>query len=162
MAERNRIRTVVVTSAATILAVLLVLCIWLREPIYIVYKMRTAVAEKQRQILYHTNHQELAVELRRFATEQRWAKGGNNAPADFYYGDDPRLPPVLKPLAPSWVEISDDRIDVGCGMFIREQGHSFGVSVWRDGLPGSGAKKLDEGIWFYSDDGHIPSRFPFF
>src|SRR5437588_2167748 len=123
MAERNTGRTAVVASGVTVLILLLIFCIWLREPIYIVYKMRTAAAEKQRKILYHTNHKELAVELRRFASEQRWTKGGNNAPANFYYGDDPRLPPVLKPLAPSWFEISDDRIDVGCGIFIREQGH---------------------------------------
>jgi hypothetical protein len=161
MANRYTIRTAAISSAATILVILLLLCVWLREPLYIAYKMRTEFGEKQRKLLYHTNHKHLATELRRFATERRWDNEGKKATPDFYYGDDPALPPALKALGPSWVEINDDRIDVGCGGFVREQGHSFGISVWREGLAGSGVKKLEEGMWFFSDDEHIPGRFHF-
>ena len=38
---------------------------------------------------------------------------------------------------------------------------SFGISVWREGLKGYGTKKLTDGVWFYSEDERVPSRFSF-
>lgn len=158
-----RFKTAMIASIATAVLILTVCGLWLREPLYLVYKMRASVPEKQRRILYQTDSNAVAGAVRRFAAEQRWSVlDKTNSPPDFYYGDDQRVPASIRALEPSWVEIDDDHVDIGCGLFVREQGHSFGISVWRDGVEGSGTKKLGSGIWYYSEDGKIPSRFHLF
>lgn len=154
-------RKLILTSILTILAVGLLIGIIFRSPLMLVYAAVREPIAKEKKILYHTNHQALESELRHFAAIQRWDNAAKKAEPDFFYGDDQRLPPLVKEIKPSWVQISDDRVDVGCGGAIFDKTRSFGVSVWRRGLTGWGTKELLEGMWFYSDDNKVPSRLSF-
>ena len=162
MISLKTIKTAAISVTLAILTISIGLLILLRAPLYFVYKMRARIPESERKILYHVDHKQLAIELRKFAIEQRWNKlEKKEAKADFFYGDDQRLPDSVRVLKPSWVQIDDDQIDVGCGQIIWDETKSFGIRTWRDGLSGTGTKKLAEGMWFYSDDGRVPPRFSF-
>jgi hypothetical protein len=161
MPTRGALKIGVISFAAGILFVLLLLGFWLRWPLYLVYEAASANPQKERTLLYHTDHAELASELRRFAADRRWNKPDKKDTRDFYYGNDPALPRAVRALGPCWVEIKDDRVDLGCGEAVFDESRSFGISVWREGLPGWGTKKLADGVWFYADNGRVPSRFGF-
>ena len=161
MAARSAVKVGIISLAAGALFILLLLGIWLRLPLYLVYKAASENPQRERKLLYHTDHRELASELRKFASEHRWDVPDKRETRNFYYGGDPVLPPAVRALGSCWVEIKDDRVDMGCGQVVFDTTRSFGISVWREGLPGWGSKKLAEGVWFYSDNGKIPSRFGF-
>ena len=158
---RSAFKVGAISFATGALFILLLLGIWLRLPLFLVYEAASTNPRCERQLLYHTDHKELAAELRRFGAERRWNNPDHKAASDFYYGGDPALPPAVRALGQCWVEIKDDRVDVGCGQAVFDTTRSFGISVWREGLPGWGIKKLGEGVWFYSDKGRVPSRFGF-
>lgn len=148
---RTRVKAAGISAVITIVIIIVALGVWLREPLYMIYKTRNYFAEKETTLLYYAKHKGLATELRRFAEEQRWGRADKSPEPDFYYGDDPKLPALVRAVHPSWVQISDDRIDLGCGDVTWIGSRSFGISVWRTGIEGWGAKKLGEGVWFYSD-----------
>ncbi len=154
-------KKIILTSILTVLAVALLLGIIFRWPLMLVYAAVREPLAKEKKILYYTDHKALESELVHFAAIQRWGNPDKKTEPDFFYGDDQRLPPLLKELKPSWVEIRDDRVDVGCGGAVFDKSRNFGISVWRNGLSGWGTKELRKGMWFYSDDKHIPSRFAF-
>jgi hypothetical protein len=157
------VKTAALTAVVMIVGILLAFAIFFWRPIFLIYSMIREVPVKEKALLYKTEHEQLAVALRRFAAEQRWnnPEKENSQQRDFFYGDDQNLPAAVRALKPSWVEITDDRVDVGCGLAIWDVSRSFGISVWRSGLPGWGTKKLAEGMWFYSDDNRVPSRLSF-
>ncbi|SRR5579884_4200416 len=109
--------------------------------------------EAERQLLYNVNHAVLASELRSFANEKRWSKPVTGSDSDCFHKSDP-IPPSLKVLDPSQICVFDDRVEYDCGgPFL-----SFGIVVFRQGLAGHGTKNLGNGIWFYAEDGRIPSQ----
>lgn len=157
----SHFKTAAVSAAVTIFVTALLVGIYFRFPIYFAYKMASEIPERERKILYHVDHRSLAANLRKFAAERKWNNPDRRSQSDFFYGDDSALPAALRDLEPSWVQIKDDHIDFGYGVVARERSLSFGISVWREGLPGSGTKELEDGVWFYSEDGRVPSRFSF-
>src|SRR5207244_6490411 len=67
----NRHRSYAVACSLLILAVALTAIIYFRRPIFLVYRLSRIIPNEERRILYHVDHNALAVELRRFAAEQR-------------------------------------------------------------------------------------------
>jgi hypothetical protein len=128
---------------------------------FLLYSMTREIPGEERRVFYDIDHNALARELRPFAAERRWNNPNKASSADFFYGDDPQVPARLREFKPGWIQISDDRIDFGCGKAVWDKSLSFGISVWREGLEGHGTKKLAAGVWFYSEDGNVPSRFSF-
>jgi hypothetical protein len=109
--------------------------------------------EEERELLYNINHEVLASELRSFANQKRWSKTVPSADSDCFHKSDP-LPASLLILNPSQICVFDDRVEYDCGgPFL-----SFGIAVFRKGIPGHGTKKLGEGIWFYAEDGRVPAQ----
>jgi len=131
------------------------------RPLALVYELIRTIPREERRILYGVDHETLAKELRKFAAQERWNNPNKSETPDFFHGNDPRLPASLRQFHPGWIQINDDRIDFGCGQSVWDKSLSFGISVWRDGLEGFGTKKLGNGVWFYSEDGRVPSRFSF-
>jgi hypothetical protein len=125
---------------------------------YFTVQHRVAIALRQRWLANPRNAAAVAADLRQFAREQRWDHPDKtNTAANFYYHDDSRFSDAIKRLEPSWIQISDDRIDVGCGEITHEGVFSFGVSVWRDPkAEGYGTKKIGEGIWYYQQEDEYP------
>jgi hypothetical protein len=128
---------------------------------FLLYEMVRTIPREERRVLYQMDHAALAIELRRFAAERRWNNPIKSTTSDFFYGNDSKLPEQLRQFRPGWIQINDDRIDFGCGQSVWDKSLSFGISVWREGLEGHGTKKLANGVWFYSEDGRVPSRFSF-
>ncbi len=143
------------------LAVALTAVIYFRRPVALVYQLARIIPGEEKRILYDVDHKELAAELREFAAERRWNNWNRSPASDFFYGNDLKLPEELRQFRPGWIQIDDDRIDFGCGQSVWDKSLSFGISVWRKGLEGYGTKKLADGVWFYSEDGRVPSRFSF-
>lgn len=125
-------------------------------PIYMIYKWGRVIPDEENRVLYHVDHTKLAASLREFAAKQRWNNPDALRTPNFYYVDDPSLPVAVRDVHPSWVQINDERVDCGFGQIVREKSLSFGISVWRPGLEGYGAKKLADGVWFYAEDGRVP------
>jgi len=108
--------------------------------------------ENQRQLLYDINHEVLAAELRRFANQMRWERPVRHTEPESFNATDPVIPPALRILKLSGLTIYDDKIEYDCGTPFLD----FGIVVFKEGTPGQGAKKLGEGIWFYSEGTKIP------
>ncbi len=105
---------------------------------------------KERQILYEIDHEVFATIVREFAAAHGW----NESFVDHAYftNTDPEVPTVLRGLGFSLINMYDDRVDVDFG----GPSLSFGISVFQEGLEGYGTKKLNEGVWFYSENGKVP------
>ena len=125
---------------------------------YFTVQHRVAIALKEKWLANPDTAAALAADLRRFAREQRWdhpEKTGTAA--DFYYHNDSRFSDAIKDLEPSWIQISDERIDVGCGEITHEGAFSFGLSVWRDpNAVGYGTKRIADGVWYYQQEYEYP------
>jgi hypothetical protein len=139
---------------ASILAFVVVGGWLLIPPLYFDYKINSLNTAKERQLLYQLNHEVLGSELREFANQYRWSNPRHDAQFNYYRRTDSEVPEPLRALNPSAIRIFDDRIELEFGgAFL-----NFGIAAFRPGLVGGGNKKLGEGIWFYSEDGHIPKR----
>ncbi len=112
------------------------------------------VGHRERQILYRVDHSKLASELRTFATTRRWSTAPHRERPDHFSGDDSELPSSVRTLKPTAVWLLDDRIDVEFGGPLV----NFGIRVFPEGIKGDGVKELGQGIWFYADDGKLPSK----
>ena len=135
--------------------------IWARPLIAIAYLTvghRVAISLRQQWLAHGLNAATVAADLRQFARDQRLTRPEKvNTPYDFFYHDDSRFPVRVRLLQPSWVQISDDRIDVGCGEIGHDGAYAFGLRVWRDqNAPGYGTKKLGEGMWYYQQEYEYP------
>jgi hypothetical protein len=129
-----------------------------RSPIAFVLGLRHAITQGEQALLYQTDHKVLAQVMREFASERQWSSG--HPPRStfgdfiFFYGEDSSLPLALRVLKPSSVRVFDDRVECEFGgAFLH-----FGIAAFRPGLAGHGTKKLGDGIWFYAEDGRVPSR----
>jgi len=110
--------------------------------------------ERKRPLLYEINHEVLATELRRFGHKMRWSRPVKHSEPESFDLSDPVVPPSLRIFKASAITIYDDRIEYDCGSASLD----FGIVVFREGIPGSGAKELGNGIWFYSEDRTIPGQ----
>jgi hypothetical protein len=127
------------------------------SPLAFVIALRHSINQRERGLLYQTDHAALAQIMREFATDRQWASGQPTKsefdPLAAFRASDESLPPALRVLKPSGILIFDDRIELEFGgAFLH-----FGIRAFRPGLPGNGTKRLGDGIWFYSEDGYVPS-----
>jgi hypothetical protein len=108
----------------------------------------------KRQILYHVDHAALATEMRKFAEQQRLEKPITSVAPLWIRDSDPDFPSSLKILKCSSVIVFPDRVRLEFGgPFLH-----FGIFVFDRGHPGEGTKRLADGVWFYSEDGRVPSN----
>ena len=116
------------------------------NPISFAIGMRHAINQEERFLLTEIDHKLIAQVLREFAEKRGWTRLNLSA-------RDPNVPKELQVLKPSAIWLYDDHIEIDFGgAFL-----SFGLRVFKPGLVGNGTKKLDEGVWFYSEDNHVPS-----
>jgi hypothetical protein len=148
------IRVFGMLAGVTILFIALLVANYYFKPLYIAYKLPTLHRAKERRILYDYDHRLLAEQLRRFAWEKKWNSLSHESGELTFYGSDSSLPVVLKGLGPSKIRVGDDRVDFDCG----GPGLTYGISVFREGVAGTGTKRLGEGIWFYAEDNVVPDR----
>ena len=128
---------------------------YLAGPLYFVYEVDKTIKAKQKQILYGLDHETVAKELRKLGSETRWKKRANNHDRfDYYAGDDPALPVVVRGLGPSAIRVYDDKVEFECGGALL----NFGLIVYRPGIEGVGTKKLGEGIWYFCQNGYVPPK----
>src|SRR5438874_497651 len=142
----------VVLSLVVVAAVIAIYGVW--RGMSGMFIMHRLVLERERQLLYDVDHKTLASELQRFANEQRWSRNIRNADPDAFGTSNPATPASLRILKPSAIWIFDDRIQFDCGGPFLD----FGIVVFPEGTEGTGAKRLAAGVWFYSDDGRVPSE----
>lgn len=109
------------------------------------------MTRRQQQLLYDIDNVLLAEELRRFANDYRWKRADGRS-RHTLHGTDVALPASVRILEPAEVRVFDDRIELDLG----GAWMSFGIAVFREGCPGKGIKQLDEGIWFFSENGKYP------
>src|ERR1700719_558092 len=106
MISRAAKRTAIIWLAVSAILVLSV-GIGIREPIYLAYLLHQHmrdIAGKQHWLSHDLDAEAVATQLRHFAAEERWDHPEKtNAPKDFFYHDDPKLPEALRRLGPSWV-----------------------------------------------------------
>jgi hypothetical protein len=164
-APRSATKRWVIIAFCGLTAVISILWLIFSEhsPLAFVIGLRHAINQRERGLLYDTDHAVLAQIMREFATDRQWASGqptkSEFGPPEFgpliaFGASDQSLPPALRVLKPSRIIIFDDRIELEFGgAFLH-----FGIRAFRPGLPGNGTKRLGEGVWFYSEDGYVPSR----
>ena len=122
-----------------------VLVLKTENPISFVIDMRHAISQEERFVLNEIDHKLVAHALRDFAESQHWKDLDVSA-------GDPRIPKEVQILKPSAIWLHGDHIELDFGgAFL-----SFGLRVFRPGVVGYGTKKLDEGVWFYSEDNRVP------
>jgi hypothetical protein len=154
-------------SKKRVLIILLVLgaitaTLWLftseQSPIAFVIALQRAVNERERALLYETDHPALAQVMREIAQERRWAspQPSTLAPDDplILDGKDSSLPIAARLLKPSHIAVFRDHIEFEFGGALLH----FGIRTYRPGIPGEGTKRLGDGIWFYAEDGRVPSQ----
>jgi hypothetical protein len=132
--------------------------IFLYRPITFVFGLHHAIVERERQLLYDTDHQALARLMRDYAGTRVWSSAqppqSNLGAFIFFWGDDSSLPDSLRLLKPSSGKITVDEFQLEFGgTFLH-----FGVRAFRPGLPGNGTKRLADGFWFYAEDEKVPAR----
>ena len=141
-----------VASCIALVGALSLLIYFFAEPIAVVNGIIKRTNERARLLLYHTDHSALAAELEGFAREKRWrSPTGDLEPTDYWEGD---IPASLKKYKPTSIAIFDDRIVLECGSPFSH----FGIVKFRESTKGSGLKELQPGMWFYAENGRIPSR----
>jgi hypothetical protein len=122
-------------------------------PLYLAYTVHSLNVTKEKQLLYHLNHEVLASEIREFGSANGWRGAHKGLGFDYFLKGDPEVPEHLRALNPTIIRVFPERIEFDFGgAFL-----SFGLWVFRDGVEGEGTKKLGNGIWFYAEDGRVPS-----
>ena len=116
-----------------------------------VYAFHWFVVAQEKKILYRTDYHLVASELRKFGTAQGWSADSNGYPRHFS-GNDVAIPKPLRQLGPTAIWLFNDHVEMQFGGPLA----SFGIAVFPEGVEGTGDKKLDRGIWFYSDNGKVP------
>jgi hypothetical protein len=99
------------------------------------------------------NHDVLASEIRGFGYANGWRGTHNGLGFEYFLKSDPEVPEHLRTLNPTIIRVFPERIEFDFGgAFL-----SFGLWIFRDGAEGEGTKRLGNGIWFYAEDGRVPS-----
>ena len=128
------------------------------SPVAFTIGLSRLIRQRERTLLYETDHAVIANVMRDFATERRWSSdqpmsGAGHDPW-MILGSDPSLPPAVRVLKPSSVFLFQDYVELEFGGALMH----FGIRTFRPGLPGHGTKWLAEGVWFYAEDGRVPSQ----
>jgi hypothetical protein len=134
------------------IAVIAAAAVWFllhsENPLSFVVMMRHVINQEERFLLREVDHKLIAQVLREFAERQGWTRLDVSA-------SDPRVPREVQVLKPSAIWVYEDRVEMDFGgAFL-----SFGLRVFKPGIAGYGTKKVDEGVWFYSEDGRVPSDY---
>jgi hypothetical protein len=124
---------------------------------------RNRIEERQRQLLYHTDHPALLAACRQLLKQNKQDK-------DYFYKVDGKipkeysdLPMVLRHLNPMSVNVLKDQaqvhIELGGGFFH----HGFiaqaeGAEEEHTSTPEEGYRKLLPGLWYYAEDNRIPNE----
>jgi hypothetical protein len=138
----------------TIFVLLTGLVIYSSDSVRFVRALHSRNEAGKRQILYHVNHAELAEEMRKFAEQKRGETSITDVAHLVIWDSDPDFPPSLRILKCSSVTVLPDRVRLEFGgPFLH-----FGIFVFDRGHPGEGTKRLADGVWFYSEDGRVPSN----
>ena len=100
------------------------------------------VKAKERQLLYQTDSQKLLAACREICDKK--LTGGPTNPA---------MPAIIRSLKPNYVGVGDNEVDLefGGGFF------HYGVTAFRPGVRGAGTKEIIPGLWFYAENGKVPS-----
>jgi hypothetical protein len=147
-------KTAIIVGSCVLGAFALLLLSRLVEPIQVMWQMGKTDKNRERQLLYETDHAALASELRNFARQERWHSPEVNAEPQIFWQGDEAIPASIRRLEPTSVTILDDRV-------IFERGGPmlhFGIVVFRDGIAGEGLKELAPGVWFYAENQRIPGK----
>jgi hypothetical protein len=113
--------------------------------------LQDAITQKQKMILYETDHFVLARELRNFGEQMRQTVKFPENGGVTIFSDEPSIPPSLKILKPTSLRVLTDRVEMEFGgAFLH-----FGVVAFVQGA-GDGEKQLAEGMWFYSENKRVP------
>jgi len=118
------------------------------------------ITRRERELLYHTDHAAVLAACRevfanqgKYRTNPAW-NGMSPARTDLPDPADPNIPAAIKKLLPADIRIGRDnvRIELGGGFL------HYGLIGYQPGAPGEGTLKLREGLWYYAEDGNVPSR----
>ncbi len=142
---RKKIRLLAL-GAAIASTVMLGWFVWVNLTFYLwARECKKATDKRERMLLYHTDHHSIRDAARTILAD-----------TNTYPTDSPpveQLPQAIRDLAPSYVLIDNDRLNVsiemGGGFF------HYGVQIWKEGAGGSGTKELIPGMWFYAEDEKI-------
>src|ERR1700724_898935 len=111
------------------------------SPLAFVIGLRHAISQRERGLLYDTDHAALAHIMRDFAAERQWSLnaaptppfGWTSWPGEsfvYFRSNDESFPPALRMLKPSSVSIFEDHIELEFGgAFLH-----FGIRAFRPGL----------------------------
>lgn len=128
------------------------------SPVAFTIALSREIHQREHALLYQTDHALVASAMREFATDRRWSHAQPPpSPGEdpwMYLGDNPLLPPAVRVLKPSSVFLFEDYVELEFGGALMH----FGIRTFRPGLPGYGTKRLGEGVWFYSENGTVPSQ----
>lgn len=115
------------------------------SPLFFVIYMRHLVNQNERFLCFEIDHSVVADQLRAFADQQNWAESR-------FDKHDSRIPPALRVLKPSAIFLHPEHVDLDFG------GPFFHMDVraFKPGVPGSGTKKLADGLWLVTEDGSYP------
>ncbi len=145
VAIRRRISWLIAATAVIVIAALG----WFRWREYLLFFPIMYHLNKQRErfILYNTDHVALGRVLRQFADQQKWAR-------EDFSADNPLVPEALRVLKPSAIWMFEDYVELEFGGPFDD----IGFRVFRPGLKGYGTKELGDGLWLYTEDGCCPSE----
>jgi hypothetical protein len=131
--------------------------VFLYRPVTFAIGLHHLIVERERQLLYNTDHQALARLMRDYAARRVWSSGqppkSDMGAFIYFWGEDESLTDSLRLLKPSSGKITADEFELEFGGTFMH----FGVRVFRPGLAGSGTKRLADGLWFYAEDEKVPS-----
>ena len=136
------------------LLIMLLAAIYFYPVFGLVFGLGRLVSERERQLLYHTDHAALAVEARNFQSQWRSRFGMPGSEPRVLEPDDTEIPNSLRILKPTSAVISNDRIELEFGGALLH----YGIVVFDEGLEGNGTKRLAKGVWFYSENGRYPTE----
>ena len=108
---------------------------------------------KKERIVLASDVNSIASEVRAFAGSRRWSLTKGDPSPDRFSSRTTQMPKSLSRLEPLTMWIFDDRVEIDCGGPLA----SFGLVIFREGVEGNGTEKLADGVWYFSDNGQLPS-----
>jgi hypothetical protein len=134
--------------------------------VWLTWGGRHEIEERRYALLHATDHHAILAAAQEFLTKKltyrpdpKW-----NAPtADYPDPKDPNMPAAVKALRPSTIVTGTDYVqfEMGGGFFhyglIASPIADFDPNQRRIGLA---SVKLINGVWYYAEDGKLPSRKP--
>jgi hypothetical protein len=129
-------------------AALVTLAVYLAVPVLWATAMARKVDERQRRIVYHSDHPAI------LAAAQQLLRTAKTADPVFYDRSDARLPTVIRKLRPSDVAVDTSRVSIEMG----GGWEHYGLDVYAAGVRPESDFELIPGLWYHSDTHRLPSR----